>query len=111
MHHCCFTKVGFNLVSRLFDLSLLLLILVISLMTMMFVQPGERLQTREHLALEVLKHWQDMPGGRVLVPEHIETRALFCNERPGAEQACWMISYWNIFRLFVLLSSFNTYVK
>jgi len=47
---------------------------------------GEHLQTREHLALEVLKNWQDLPGGCRLVPEHIETRTLFCNERPGMEQ-------------------------
>jgi len=44
---------------------------------------GELLQTREHLALEVLKHWEDVPGGSYLMPEYFETRSLFCPERPG----------------------------
>jgi len=44
---------------------------------------GEILQTREHLALEVLKHWEDIPGGSYLMPEYFETRSLYCHERPG----------------------------
>ena len=47
---------------------------------------GERLQTREHLALEVLKNWKEIPGGCELVQEHIETRTLWCSDRPGVEQ-------------------------
>jgi len=46
---------------------------------------GEIIQTREHLALEVLKHWEDIPGGSSLMPEYFETRSLFCNERPGEQ--------------------------
>jgi len=38
------------------------------------------------LALEALKHWQDVKGGCRLVPEHSEMRSLTCNERPGTEQ-------------------------
>jgi len=46
---------------------------------------GEEIQTQEHLALEVLKNWETIPGGCKLVAEHIETRPLFCSERPGEQ--------------------------
>jgi len=46
---------------------------------------GEILQTREHLALEVLKNWDDVPGRHRLMPEYFETRSLFCTERPGEQ--------------------------
>jgi len=46
---------------------------------------GEILQTREHLALEVLKHWEDVTGGCCLLPEYFETRSLFCSDRPGEQ--------------------------
>jgi len=46
---------------------------------------GEILQTREHLALEVLKHWEDVRGGSYLIPEYFETRSLFGSDRPGEQ--------------------------
>lgn len=46
---------------------------------------GEILQTREHLALEVLKYWDEVPGRHCLMPEYFETRSLFCAERPGEQ--------------------------
>ncbi len=47
---------------------------------------GECVFTQEHLALEVLKHWHQIPGGFHLVPEHVETRGLSSPEKPGVEQ-------------------------
>jgi len=67
---------------------------------------GEILQTREHLALEVLKNWEDVRGGSYLMPEYFETRSLFCNERPG-EQVL-PITY--RLHLFTMVS-FSTVVK
>ncbi len=41
----------------------------------------------EKLALAVLHHWDQIPKvGCPLVPEHIETRALYNPDKPGIEQ-------------------------
>uniref|UniRef100_A0A673YZT8 Otoferlin n=1 Tax=Salmo trutta TaxID=8032 RepID=A0A673YZT8_SALTR len=41
----------------------------------------------EHLALTVLKHWEEIPRvGCKLIPEHVETRPLLHPEKPGIEQ-------------------------
>ena len=40
----------------------------------------------EQLALSVLHHWEEQPGGACLVPEHVETRALYNPDKPGIEQ-------------------------
>ena len=38
----------------------------------------------EQLALGVLHHWAEIPRvGRSLVPEHVETRALYNPDKPG----------------------------
>jgi len=50
------------------------------------------METREHLALEVLKHWEDVPGGSILMPEYFETRSLYCNERPGEQVDCRLVT-------------------
>uniref|UniRef100_A0A8C0VEA0 Otoferlin n=1 Tax=Cyanistes caeruleus TaxID=156563 RepID=A0A8C0VEA0_CYACU len=43
--------------------------------------------TDEHLALAVLRHWEDIPrAGCRLVPEHVETRPLLNPDKPGIEQ-------------------------
>ncbi|CAM4651752.1 unnamed protein product [Leuciscus chuanchicus] len=48
---------------------------------------GLKKQTDEHLALAVLKHWEDIPRiGCKLVPEHVETRPLLNPDKPGIEQ-------------------------
>ncbi len=44
------------------------------------------LPTDEHLALEVLHNWEIIPGGCLLVPEHLESRVLYNPEKPGVEQ-------------------------
>uniref|UniRef100_A0A3P8YGM8 C2 domain-containing protein n=1 Tax=Esox lucius TaxID=8010 RepID=A0A3P8YGM8_ESOLU len=55
--------------------------------------PGGRVKvancifTDEHLALTVLKHWEEIPRvGCKLIPEHVETRPLLHPEKPGIEQ-------------------------
>ncbi|KAF7670051.1 hypothetical protein LDENG_00084550 [Lucifuga dentata] len=48
---------------------------------------GLKKQTDEHLALTVLKHWEEIPKvGCKLVPEHVETRPLLNPNKPGIEQ-------------------------
>uniref|UniRef100_A0A8B9DDS2 Otoferlin n=1 Tax=Anser cygnoides TaxID=8845 RepID=A0A8B9DDS2_ANSCY len=48
---------------------------------------GQKKQTDEHLALSVLRHWEDIPrAGCKLVPEHVETRPLLNPDKPGIEQ-------------------------
>ncbi|XP_063079434.1 otoferlin [Engraulis encrasicolus] len=48
---------------------------------------GLKKQTEEHLALTVLRHWEDMPRvGCRLIPEHVETRPLHHPDKPGIEQ-------------------------
>ncbi|ELU05062.1 hypothetical protein CAPTEDRAFT_184805 [Capitella teleta] len=47
---------------------------------------GEMIPTRELLAMEILKHWDEIPGGCKLVPEHVETRVLYNPDKPGIEQ-------------------------
>ncbi|XP_029903214.1 otoferlin [Myripristis murdjan] len=48
---------------------------------------GLRKQTEEHLALTVLKHWEEIPrAGCRLIPEHVETRPLLNPDKPGIEQ-------------------------
>uniref|UniRef100_A0A8C5IXR5 Otoferlin n=1 Tax=Junco hyemalis TaxID=40217 RepID=A0A8C5IXR5_JUNHY len=49
--------------------------------------PGQKKPTDEHLALAVLRHWEDIPrAGCRLVPEHVETRPLLNPDKPGIEQ-------------------------
>ncbi|KAL8181722.1 UNVERIFIED_CONTAM: hypothetical protein K2H54_023421, partial [Gekko kuhli] len=47
----------------------------------------EPVESYEHLALKVLRSWNETPGvGCKLVPEHIETRPLYHKDKPGMEQ-------------------------
>uniref|UniRef100_A0A8C8M285 Otoferlin n=1 Tax=Oncorhynchus tshawytscha TaxID=74940 RepID=A0A8C8M285_ONCTS len=51
------------------------------------VKVANRKQTDEHLALTVLKHWEEIPRvGCKLIPEHVETRPLLNPDHPGIEQ-------------------------
>ncbi|XP_054264367.1 fer-1-like protein 6 [Macrosteles quadrilineatus] len=44
----------------------------------------DRTENQQKLALSVLNHWEEMPiVGRHLVGEHVETRFLFREDRPG----------------------------
>uniref|UniRef100_A0A8B9HV66 Fer-1 like family member 6 n=1 Tax=Astyanax mexicanus TaxID=7994 RepID=A0A8B9HV66_ASTMX len=48
---------------------------------------NQMVESYEHLALKVLHRWEEMPGvGCKLVPEHIETRALYIKDKPGLDQ-------------------------
>uniref|UniRef100_A0A670JUU1 Fer-1 like family member 6 n=1 Tax=Podarcis muralis TaxID=64176 RepID=A0A670JUU1_PODMU len=50
-------------------------------------QADENVESYEHLALKVLRSWNDIPGvGCKLVPEHIETRPIYHKDKPGMEQ-------------------------
>uniref|UniRef100_A0A673NID6 Fer-1-like protein 6 n=1 Tax=Sinocyclocheilus rhinocerous TaxID=307959 RepID=A0A673NID6_9TELE len=52
-----------------------------------FADEDQMVESYEHLALKVLQRWSEMPnGGCKLVPEHIETRALYLNDKPGIDQ-------------------------
>ncbi|CAN2391648.1 FerI [Pristimantis euphronides] len=53
----------------------------------LFDEDDEKVESYEHLALKVLHSWKEIPGvGCKLVPEHIETRALYHRDKPGMEQ-------------------------
>ena len=55
--------------------------------TIMHTVPGMKRQTEEHLALTVLRHWEEIPRvGCPLIPEHVETRPLLNPDKPGIEQ-------------------------
>ncbi|XP_035279805.1 otoferlin isoform X6 [Anguilla anguilla] len=48
---------------------------------------GLKKQTDEHLALTVLRHWEEVPRvGCRLITEHVETRPLLNPDKPGIEQ-------------------------
>lgn len=50
-------------------------------------ESGLKKQTEEHLALTVLRHWEEIPRvGCPLIPEHVETRPLLNPDKPGIEQ-------------------------
>nr|XP_055041938.1 otoferlin isoform X4 [Misgurnus anguillicaudatus] len=50
-------------------------------------ESGLKKQTDEHLALTVLRHWEEIPRvGCKLIPEHVETRPLLNPDKPGIEQ-------------------------
>uniref|UniRef100_A0A9J8C3F8 Otoferlin n=1 Tax=Cyprinus carpio carpio TaxID=630221 RepID=A0A9J8C3F8_CYPCA len=50
-------------------------------------ESGLKKQTEEHLALMVLRHWEEIPRvGCKLIPEHVETRPLLNPDKPGIEQ-------------------------
>uniref|UniRef100_A0A8C2F237 Otoferlin n=1 Tax=Cyprinus carpio TaxID=7962 RepID=A0A8C2F237_CYPCA len=50
-------------------------------------ESGLKKQTEEHLALTVLRHWEEIPRvGCKLIPEHVETRPLLNPDKPGIEQ-------------------------
>uniref|UniRef100_A0AAR2LV41 Fer-1 like family member 6 n=1 Tax=Pygocentrus nattereri TaxID=42514 RepID=A0AAR2LV41_PYGNA len=54
-----------------------------------FVDEGNNqiVESYEHLALKVLHRWEEMPDvGCKLVPEHIETRTLYLQDKPGMDQ-------------------------
>uniref|UniRef100_W5LBR1 Fer-1 like family member 6 n=1 Tax=Astyanax mexicanus TaxID=7994 RepID=W5LBR1_ASTMX len=52
-----------------------------------FADEDQMVESYEHLALKVLHRWEEMPGvGCKLVPEHIETRALYIKDKPGLDQ-------------------------
>uniref|UniRef100_A0A671KXN8 Fer-1 like family member 6 n=1 Tax=Sinocyclocheilus anshuiensis TaxID=1608454 RepID=A0A671KXN8_9TELE len=52
-----------------------------------FADEDQMVESYEHLALKVLQRWPEMPnGGCKLVPEHIETRALYLKDKPGIDQ-------------------------
>ena len=51
---------------------------------------GEVINNTEPLALEALKGWEYVLGYS-LIPEHIECRPLFCDERPGVEQVIYYL--------------------
>lgn len=53
---------------------------------MLMISPGDMVPSRELLAMELLHHWDEIPGGCQLVPEHLETRSIYNPDKPGIEQ-------------------------
>ncbi len=52
----------------------------------------QMVESYEHLALKVLQRWPEMTnGGCKLVPEHIETRALYLKDKPGIDQVMCVV--------------------
>ncbi|KAG8515514.1 Fer-1-like protein 6, partial [Galemys pyrenaicus] len=55
--------------------------------SLFFSRADEIVESYEHLALKVLRSWEDITEvGCRLVPEHIETRPLYHKNKPGMEQ-------------------------
>ncbi|VDM32227.1 unnamed protein product [Hydatigera taeniaeformis] len=48
-------------------------------------------KSNEPLALAALNHWEEVPGGTVLVPEHVEVRRLLHPEKGSLEQGRLMM--------------------
>ncbi|XP_048049294.1 fer-1-like protein 6 isoform X4 [Megalobrama amblycephala] len=52
-----------------------------------FADEDQMVESFEHLALKVLHRWSELTSGACkLVPEHIETRALYLKDKPGIDQ-------------------------
>ena len=47
---------------------------------------GDVRPSNEPIALEAIRNWEDIVPDCALVEEHIETRSLFVQEKPGVEQ-------------------------
>ncbi|KAG8570137.1 hypothetical protein GDO81_011111, partial [Engystomops pustulosus] len=70
-----------------------------------FEEDDEKVESYEHLALKVLHSWKEIPGiGCKLVPEYIETRALYHRDKPGMEQV-WSDVYNDVISLVIYVMS------
>ena len=54
---------------------------------------GNWKQSDEPSALTVLRNMDKVIKGHHLVPEHVETRSLYCPDKPGVEQVSELILY------------------
>lgn len=54
----------------------------------MSIYLGNWKQSDEPSALMVLRNMHKVIKGHHLVPEHVETRSLYCPDKPGVEQVC-----------------------